>query len=175
MEVKLCISQSEVYTEVAKTTGYVGAKMQGDEEAYDRIYTTDENKEILSRFWDESRAVAVGRLKGLVASEAMGDDRDTYTMELNLSSDFDTALQTSMELSLKSYFIQAIVAKWFVFTNNKDVEQFGTQATALLDDVREKAFHKKAPTRPTYTTDSSDTQQQMPTDQEQEQQQAATD
>lgn len=151
MEVTLQISQSDIYKEVAKTTSYVGAKqIATDEAAYSRIATTDENQEILSRFWDESRAVAIERLKGLVTSEAMGSDGDTYTIELTLSSMFDTALQASMQLSLRSYFVQSIAAKWFALTNKADVEQYATQASALLEDVREKAFYKGAPTRPTY-------------------------
>lgn len=156
MEIKLQVKKSDIYKEVAKTTGYVGSKMQGDDTAYKRISTTDENQELLTRFWDESRAVAVAALKGLVSSESMGSDGDTYTITLALSSMFDTALQASMQLSLRSFFVQSIVAKWFVLTNKGEVEQYSTQASALLEDVREKAFHKKAPTRPIYITDKVD-------------------
>ena len=49
------IQKDTVYNEVAKTTSYTGAKMEGDEGAYDRIFTTDEDKIMLERFWNESK------------------------------------------------------------------------------------------------------------------------
>lgn len=57
------VSINEVYQEVAKTTSYTGAKMDTDENAYDRIFTTDEDKTMLERFWNESKNMIAGSLK----------------------------------------------------------------------------------------------------------------
>ena len=39
--VVLLIDKAKVYEEVAQTTAYTGAKMDGDEKAYERISTID--------------------------------------------------------------------------------------------------------------------------------------
>lgn len=150
-EIELQVSRKAVYEEVAKTTSYTGSKMLDDDTAYDRIFTTDEDQEMLERFWNECRAEIAQRLVGLVSEEKMSDDGDTYTLCLDLSGSFDTALQPSMQLSLFGYFVQSLAAKWYGFTNKGETDKNSLQATALLEDVREKAYYKKKPTRPTYS------------------------
>lgn len=151
MEIELTVSKKTVYEEVAKTTSYTGQKMLDDDTAYDRIFTTDADQELLERFWDESRAEIAHRLAGLVSAEKMSDDGDTYRLCLALSGAFDTALQPSMQLSLFSYFVQSLAARWYAFTNKGEEGKNEARATALLDDVREKAYYKKKPSRPTYS------------------------
>ena len=80
----------------------------------------------------------------------MAEDGDTYQLVLNVSVAFDNALLPGMELGLFSYFVQSITAKWYVFTNKKEAGDFATVGKSILDDVKEKAFFKKKPTRPTY-------------------------
>lgn len=150
MEVTLSISQSEVFKEVAQTTSYTGAKMDEDESAYDRIFTTDEDKKELQRFWDESRAEVAQTFIRMLSSEGMGDDGDTYNLVLNVSVAFDNALLPGMQLGLFSYFVQSITAKWYVFTNKKEAGDYADRGSAILEEVKEKAFFKKKPTRPTY-------------------------
>lgn len=148
MEIKLSISQSEVFKEVAQTTSYTGAKMDDDSNAYERISTTDENEPELKRFWDESRAEVAQTFIRMLSSEGM--DGDTYNLVLNVSVAFDTALLPGMQLGLFSYFVQNITAKWYVFTNKKEAGDFASVGKGILDEIKEKAFFKKKPTRPTY-------------------------
>lgn len=55
MDVILTIKKAVVYDEVAKLTGYVGAKTIEDSgKAYDRVFTTDDDRLMLERFWRES-------------------------------------------------------------------------------------------------------------------------
>lgn len=148
MEVTLSISQQAVYEEVAQTASYTGAKMVGDEQAYNRIFTTDEDKKELKRFWDESRAEVAQTFIRMLSSEGM--DGDTYNLVLNVSVAFDTALLPGMQLGLFSYFVQNITAKWYVYTNKEEAGAFADRGSAILEEVKEKAFFKKKPTRPTY-------------------------
>lgn len=150
MEITLSIKQSEVFKEVAQTTSYTGAKMDDDANAYERISTTDENTPELIRFWDESRAEVAQMFIRMLNSEGMATDGDTYNLVLNVSAAFDTALQPSMQLGLFSYFVQSIAAKWYVYTNKKEAGDFADRGSALLEEVKEKAFFKKKPVRPTY-------------------------
>lgn len=150
MEITLSISQKKVFKEVAQTTSYTGAKMDDDANAYERILTVDEDQGELKRFWDESRAEVAQTFIRMLVREGMAADGDTYNLVLNVSVAFDRALQPGMELGLFSYFVQNITGKWYVFTNKKEAVAFTDRGSALIEEVKEKAFFKKKPTRPTY-------------------------
>lgn len=73
-----------------------------------------------------------------------------YELRLDVSKSFDSALLPSMKVSLFSYFVQSIVAKWYIYTNKNEAGEYADKATTLLDDIHRKAVYKKKPTRPTY-------------------------
>lgn len=172
MEITISINKEDVMREVAVTTAYTGAKMDDDESALERISTVDEDETHLERFWEESRADISQELIGLVTFEGMvsksirpsapvkAEAEDGvpevnlagphYELRLDVSKSFDEALLPSMRLSLFSYFVQSIVAKWYVYTNKKEAGEYADKAVTLLDDIHRKAVYKKKPTRPTY-------------------------
>ena len=73
-----------------------------------------------------------------------------YELRLDVSKSFDEALVPSMRLSLRSFFVHNIVAKWYIYTNKGEAGDYADKATTLLDDIHRKAVYKKKPTRPTY-------------------------
>lgn len=165
MKITLLISKDGVMREVAVTTAYTAGKMVGDEKALDRISTVDEDENHLCRFWDESRADLCQELIGLVASEGMivgseqSDDSanvDTtvtpslYEVKLDVSDSFDEALLPGMELSLFSFFVHSIAAKWYIYTNKDEAGAYADKASTILDDLHRKAVWKKRPVRPVY-------------------------
>lgn len=141
------VNKEMVYEEVAKTTSYTGAKMD-DVTAYERIFTTDEDKAMLERFWNESKNAIAGSLKKFLESETEMDG--TYMLTLELSASFDDSLLESMERSLFSFFVMNITAKWYTFTNKNEATDYATGAATNLEDIMRKAFFKKKPRRPTY-------------------------
>lgn len=161
--------------EIAVTTAYTGGKMDNDDNALHRISTVDEDENHLERFWEESRADICQELIGLVIFEGMVRStiitppvlpvdpiapnsaalppilqREHYELRLDVSKSFDEALLPSMQLSLFSYFVQSIVAKWYVYTNKGEAGDYADKASTLLDDIHRKAVYKKKPIRPTY-------------------------
>lgn len=164
MEITLKINKSDVMQEVAVATSYTGVKMEGDESAAERIPTIDEDEKHLERFWEECRADLCQELIGLVTYEGMGTiavaplaqsladsmPKPQYELRLEVSKSFDDALLPSMKLSLFSYFVMGIVAKWYVYTNKKEAGEYADKAATLLDDIHRKAVFKKKPKRPTY-------------------------
>lgn len=158
MQVILTIRQSEVLKEVAQTTEYTGSKMDGDSGAYDRIRTVDADHTELKRFWDESRAEVAQAFIRLLDSEGMYDyssstytpnpNGDYYRLTLNVSGMFDTSLEPGMQLGLYSYFVQSITARWYMYSNKGEAKDYAVKAAAQLEEVKQKAFYKKAPTRP---------------------------
>ena len=151
MEITLSISKEDVMQEIAVTTAYTGGKMvDNDENALHRISTVDEDENHLERFWEESRADISQELIGLVAFEGMVGVEPHYELRLEVSKSFDEALLPSMKLSLRSFFVHNIVAKWYIYTNKGEAGDYADKATTLLDDIHRKAVYKKKPTRPTY-------------------------
>lgn len=147
----MSISRKAAMDEVEQTTNYAGDKKVGDEGSYERIATIDEDEAELSRFWNESRAEVAQTFVRLLAGEGMStEDSDRYELRLNVSVSFDEALLPGMELGLFSYFVHSITAKWFVFTNKEEAGAWADRSIAFLDEVKEKAFFKKKPIRPTY-------------------------
>lgn len=152
-EVNLSINKSSVYEEVAKTTSYTGAKMEGDETAYDRIITTDDDRTMLERFWREACNAATEQLKPFVVSVSEQPEVNTLSMEQNydvkleLSSSFDMSLRDSIETSLFSFFVAVIVSKWYKFTNKQETESYASDAVGMMDDVMRKIYYKKKPKR----------------------------
>lgn len=141
------IDKKSVYEEVAQTTSYTGAKMD-DENAYDRIFTTDEDQSILGRFWNESKNTVCNTTKKLLASES--ETNGVFTLDMQLSASFDEALTESMQRSLFSFFVMNITAKWYTFTNKQEATGYATEAATYLEDIMRKAYFKKKPMRPTY-------------------------
>lgn len=156
--ITLSILKDDVLAEVAKTTAYTGAKMTDDDGAYDRIFTTEGDRAMLERFWDEAASAATESMKRFVTS--IGDNIEEtdergraitvgagYAATLDVSGSYDTALTASVEKSLFSYFVNAIVGKWNNFTDKGEVARYEGEATAAMQDILSKLFYKKKPTR----------------------------
>lgn len=144
--VQLTIEKSKVYEEVAKTTSYTGAKMVDDENAYTRIFTTDEDQEMLERFWDEACAGATDLLKPYVKAVDMTSD---YDVTLEPSCRYDTNLTGSVQKSLFSYFVYLILSRWYKLTNKAEYESYAADAASMLEDVMHKIHHRTKPQRTT--------------------------
>lgn len=153
IDVNLTVSKQMVYDEVAKTTSYTGAKMQGDDAAYDRIFTTDDDQMMLERFWVEACNAATEQFKPFLVSvntQEEGQRVDlshNYVVSLKLSSSFDQSLTSSIETSLFSFFVSFIVSRWYKFTNKEEAESYGTDAMSMMGDVMKKVYYKKKPVR----------------------------
>lgn len=149
----MTVIKANVYNEVAKTTSYTGAKMKGDDDAYDRIFTTDDDRTMLERFWTETCDAVTSQLKPFILSvsdhpESHGIElARNYEVELELSSSFDMNLKGSIESSLFSFFVMGIISKWYKFNNKEDIERYASDAAGMLDDVMRKIYYKKKPRR----------------------------
>lgn len=148
MEITLRINKEDVYEEVARTTEYTGAKMD-DEHAYEVISTTEEDKAMLDRFWNECKNTVTNSLKKVLVSE-IETEKGEYALTLGLSAAFDESLTESMRRSLYSFFVMSITAKWYTFTNKSEATGYATEAATYIEDIMRKAFFKRRPTRPTY-------------------------
>lgn len=152
--VNININKANVYVEVAKTSSYSGAKMIDEApNAYEKIFTTDEDRMMLERFWREACNQVTDLFKPFLESvvelsESHGIDLTAnYTASLSLSSSYDPNLTNSIQNSLFSFFTNYIIAEWFKFTNKQEAQSYANEASAMLLDVKGKIYFKKKPTR----------------------------
>lgn len=148
------VNKANVYNEVAKTTSYAGKKlMDADEQAYKRIFATDEDEEMLESFWLEACNAVTDEMKPFLNTvsqlqESHGVDlAENFVLTLDLSSAFDTTLTQSINTSLFRFFVAYIVSKWFRLSNKPEAESYGADATAMMEDVSKKVWYRKKPTR----------------------------
>lgn len=152
--ITLKADKADVLNEVAKTTAYEGKKTTGDDGAYERIFTTEEDRSMLQRFWDEAASTITESMKRFVTKvsdsykdEKTGKEIAGYIADLEVSGSYDTALTTSVEKSLFSFFVNAIVSKWNNFVKKDGVERYENEANGNIEDIMSKLFYKKKPTR----------------------------
>lgn len=144
---KLRIDKEALLMEVAKTTAYEGAKTVADGIDYDRLLTTDEDREMLERYWVEACGKATERMKRLV--EVAKVLETGYEAILRMSDDYDDGLTASIEAGLQSYAVAQIVSKWLRLCKHLDeAERYGTDALKALDEVMQKLWHRKRPKAP---------------------------
>ncbi len=159
IDITLKAVKADVLNEVAKTTAYEGKKAS-EEGSYERIFTTEEDRSMLQRFWDEAASAITESMKRFVTSvsdnytESVTEDGKTttvkvpaYVANLEVSGSYDTALTPSVEKSLFSYFVNAIVSKWNNFVKADGVARYEQEANSNMEDIMSKLFYKKKPTR----------------------------
>lgn len=149
MQTTLTIKKQEVLDEIAKTTAYIGSKVAGgDGTEYDRISTTNEDAEMLERYWQECKGGLAAGLTGINVAGA--DEQDgAFSLTLDIPSGlWNGELHDTMERSLFSYFANGMLAKWQVVTNKQDVEAYATQSAASLLEVQRAVYKRKRPGRP---------------------------
>lgn len=154
MDIALNIKKSTVYIEVAKTTSYVGAKMMAENEnAYSQVFTTDDDRDMLERFWKESCSSVTDEFKQFIQSVSPPtngpaiDYNEVFTVEMSMPSSFDERLVPSVEQSLTSFFVNLITAKWFSISNKGDAQYYQKEASAAGNEVRRKIYYRKKPQR----------------------------
>lgn len=152
-QITLQVDKETVWNEVIKTSGYTGDKMLSsaeDDNPYERILLTDEDKKSLQLFWEESVTVANNQLKEmLITASSMTDD---YKVVLQVSRSYDTILNASVQSAIKSYFIAAIVARWYKFSNKTEAQGYFTEAAAMMEDALRKLYSRRSPIRPKRRT-----------------------
>lgn len=144
MNVTLNIGRTSVLDSVAMATSYTGKKMTDDEGAYERMFTTDSDRELLADYWGEAADIATEQLMPFSPVLASGDN---YNVTLTVSASWDSNLQGSCQNGLKAYFVAYILSRWYRLTNKNEAEQYGAEADAKLEDVMRKLYYKKKPTR----------------------------
>lgn len=157
METTFTVNKANVYTEVAKTTSYAGIKKAPGGTMYETIFTTDDDRLMLERFWHEAANTLTELFKPFLVSVTSTapshgiDLSENYTVVLKLSVAYDSLLNDSVQSSMFSFFVTTIISKWFTLADKDESEAYGLQAVGFLDDIKSKIYYKKKPTRITQS------------------------
>lgn len=151
ISVTFTVHKADVYNEVAKTTSYTGIKMSGDD--YSRIFTKDEDRMMLERFFNEAANEVTDVLKPFLVTVSdtsplhCVDLTRNYVVSLDLSSSYDINLNGSIESSMFSFFTNFIVGNWYKFANKSEAEQYLEQGVNMIVDIKRKIYYRKKPSR----------------------------
>ena len=151
-DVTLTINKAVVYDEVAKTTAYAGLKMLADDStAYARVFTTDEDRQLLERFWVETCNAVATQLSPFmtgISEQPLSHGVDlerNFVVELEMSSSYNETLTGSIEAALHSFFVLAIVSKWYKIANKAEADAVGAEAVGIMADIQRKLFYRQKP------------------------------
>jgi len=149
MKVSIEISKSEVIDLVARDTAYKGAKREGDENAFDRISTIDEDEEHLTTFFEECRVELMEAFGKYIVSEGMGVGllEDKYIMELNVAETFNLALLPGLSLGVRNFFVHGILARWYEMIGDEAYTNEYAKSVSYLDIAKRKTVVTSAFTR----------------------------
>jgi len=151
------LSKARVLDEVAKTTAYIGSKAVSQEDplTYERISTTDANREQLDRYWMEACSdlstvldhwAASIRSQTLTHHPEIGTARD-YLVRLSLPTNWAAAYATTLEEVAMSFLVNSIVAKWLLLTMPSQVETYAALAGAAGQQIAQLLLARVRPTR----------------------------
>ena len=150
------VSKARVLDEVAKTTAYIGQKAtsEQDPDAYNRIATTDANREQLDRYWMEACSGVTMLLDHWVVSvrsqilshhPELGVEAD-YKAVLALPTNWNNAYENAISELIISYLVNAIVAKWLMKTQPKDAPAYAALAEGAGKQITQLLLIRKRPT-----------------------------
>lgn len=134
MELEISITQEEVFLEVSKQTDYIGTKMTGDEDARDRIATTDADAALLRSYWAEAVDELVGKCGRLVVNQP-APDATTLTLRLSMPSNWDTAKGANLRSMMARYIAKYVIQAWDKLSNKKEAEAHNKDALTLLEGI----------------------------------------
>lgn len=144
----ITIEKNSVYSEVAKTTAYIGAKnkQENGKTAFDQMFVTDADLAMIERFYNEGKETLKNLLKQFVTG-INDDSSGNINWTLTMSSSFKSYMEEGIISSIKSFLVNYIITKWCEITANDKVKEYAENATVLLQDIKEKVYYKSAPTR----------------------------
>lgn len=141
------INKTTVLNEVAKITAYTGKNLADDGTLYEKVFTTEEDKDLLDSYWTYAYMAISERFKRWI--KKISDSSASIYMVLDLSDRYNPAFNDSISKSAQTFFVQSIVAQWFQITNKEESELYMNKAVGCMDDIVKKITYKDKPSRPT--------------------------
>ena len=151
--IELDIKRKDVYNEVAKISGYVGAKsfkeQDGQADTYSRIAITDSDSELLDRYWEDCCGKVAGELQRFIKDIVSNDKSNDATFIIQPLSDIAQRKKV-LQKDLFSCFVNFILCKWFELTDKERCEYYFANYNDFIKGIRRKLCMKFAPTKANF-------------------------
>lgn len=151
--IELDIKRKDVYNEVARISGYVGAKsfkeQDGQADTYSRIAITDSDDELLDRYWEDCCGKVAGELQRFIKDIVSNDKSNDVTFIIQPLSNV-AQRKTVLQKDLFSCFVNFILCKWFELTDKERCEYYFANYNDFIKGIRRKLCMKFAPTKANF-------------------------
>lgn len=141
----ISIVKATVISEISLVTTYQAGRNKNVPEDFSRVNVSDADVSILDKYWNECIAEIDKELKMFITDNTTDDDE--YAMSLTMPSNYDSAMDSSINTSLKTYVVNAILSKWFAITDPTSSERYATIAAGAMQSAKNKLWFRKKPTR----------------------------
>lgn len=113
------IDEEKIFTAVSMVTSYIGANAVSEQDinAYDRIFTTDENKEILQASFRLAVAECAEMLFPYTKQEINDTEKESGNIHLRLPLGFSSTTLELVRALVKEYIIYYIVYQWLTLVD----------------------------------------------------------
>lgn len=119
------IDKDYLYNEIAKRTSYIGAKSK-DSDAYDRIFTTDDNAEYFEGIFNLAYSECIEMLYPFTKKEIhagqdppMEDDVTDLNITVTLPEHFSSTTVKHVNNLVNEYIICRMMADWMMAVNQE--------------------------------------------------------
>lgn len=157
MDVSIDLGRNDIYTEVAKLTSIVGKKRQdaNSPNTYMRVSASDTDFMVFEPYFSEAISALVSEVR-LYTKKVEGEDvtatdisKSNFKITFDLPQTFNTSAMTnSIRASMRTFFVNYIMAKWLEVTLPNDAQPYANAAQSALENIRAKISTRN---RPTYT------------------------
>lgn len=152
IEINLNIKKSVVYNEVSKISSYIGAKrIDADKKVYERVFSTDDDRELLERYWRETKSSLMSILSrwlqgvSIPENSQTVDDAEVWAVKLHLPDTFKAELAYGIDEDVLSYMINNILFKWLAVSEPKEAEYYGVMAENKKGEITRKLLYRTKP------------------------------
>lgn len=146
----ISINKATVISEISLVTTYQAGRNKNVPEDFSRVNVSDADTSILDKYWNECIAEIDKELKTFITANETSDTE--YAMSLTMPSNYDSSMDNSVNVSLKTYAVNAILSKWFAITEPASSERYANVAAAAMQSAHSKLWFRKKPTRTTPNT-----------------------
>ena len=116
------IDKDSIFEQIAKKTSYIGSKMK-DEDAYDNIFTTDEDNEFFEEHFELAHAECVEMLYPYTKKDITENIEDTetpsasYDIVLTVPQEMSQTTVSLVERQINEYIVSRLIAEWMMVSD----------------------------------------------------------
>lgn len=142
-QLQIRVARDRVYEEVSKTTSFDGAKKDAGDGIYERVMTTQDDRQMLARYFDEAAQAAETALSDIPMSNETTDGQ--WCVTLFLPDAFNLNAAQSINNDVFSYFCESIIGRWYSSAMPADSERHAVLAAGFMQDALRKIWFRGAP------------------------------